>query len=530
MLPIPSIPNSKDLAGGIHIGDRYGIYEIEMCSHDRAISIKSPLGTVDISAFTGITIKAPNGDVNIQGKNVNIEAGNKVTITSGNNIKPEGIGTPDFRCGTPIWKKLKGWWGVPRFFANIGRGIRYGALFLGHQITAAAPTIVNNTLGPAAFADLSLIRHMFEVAVKPVDGTMLIKSKRYLKIEAGSGEAKIKADRFNGDKKIDSLEKFYIRLMATMIDFNDRITNFYPKYKTLWEDAAEEKDSFMDVECDLLKDPIVDDIGKEAFSMEEWDEFSFLDSLGGLYDDEQLEEGERECKGIPLTTNEEKDEVIVNSATAYAEAAFNLYHHAQSLTTLLDDYPDDDMFKKAAKEAFKKFAKEDLDKWTKKYGGLEPKPAFAKGQEEVFTKADTKTLLKRKTTALYLIKVAESAENKEGKFLTVGFDESDLTDRKVKSDYNWKNFMTHFDHAGTHGNKALIYLLDGLLEPIKKNFKNPVGVIKENDIWAAGKGGQILFSDNDGATLHIEGEGLKSESQSNLGNRDQLMKVLLSIK
>ena len=90
--------------------------------------------------------------------------------------------------------------------------------------------------------------------------------------------------------------------------------------------------------------------------------------------------------------------------------------------------------------------------------------------------------------------------------------------------------MTHFDHGGTHGNKALIYLLDGLWEPIKKRFKNPFGAVKENQIWSADKGGQILFSDNDGATLHFEGEGLKSESQSNLGNREQLMKVLLSIK
>jgi hypothetical protein len=54
-------------------------------------------------------------------------------------------------------------------------------------------------------------------------------------------------------------------------------------------------------------------------------------------------------------------------------------------------------------------------------------------------------------------------------------------------------------------------------------------VIKENDVWGD-KGGQILFSDNDGATLHFDGEGLKSESQSNLGNRDQLLKLLLSIK
>ena len=29
----------KDLAGGIHIGDRYGLYEIQMTSHKRSIDI-----------------------------------------------------------------------------------------------------------------------------------------------------------------------------------------------------------------------------------------------------------------------------------------------------------------------------------------------------------------------------------------------------------------------------------------------------------------------------------------------------------
>ena len=99
----------KDLAGGIHIGDRYGLYEIEMKSHKRAIEIKSPMGTVSINAFTGITISAPNGDVKIQGKNITLEAGNKVTINSGTNL-PQ----PDF--GEAPSKKTKA--------ADISRPVR----------------------------------------------------------------------------------------------------------------------------------------------------------------------------------------------------------------------------------------------------------------------------------------------------------------------------------------------------------------------------------------------------------------------
>lgn len=533
MFPIPGLPNSKELAGGIHIGDRYGVYEIEMCTHDRAISIKSPLGTVDISAFTGITISAPNGDVTIKGKNVNIVAGNKVSITSGNNIKPPGIGDPDYRCGSPVWKKLKGWWGVPRFFANIGRGIRFGALYLGHQIMAAAPAAISNELGPAAFADLSLLRHVFEVAVKPVDGTMLIKSKRYLKLEAGSGTAKIKADRFNGSKKIDSQEKFYERLIATLKKCNDTITGFYDKYKTLWDAAMFAKMDYTDVATAFLKEPDVDDITKKIWGYEKDFDFKPDDFMGKLKSDaERFKEGDILFKGSTFKTTEEKAEFVNLKATIYAEAAFRYHVHAITFKDLLKDFKDDDTFEGSAKFAFSFVAVPAQEKWEQLYGNTEPTGDFADWAEEVFVKKDAEALVKRETAARYLLLVADSDENKEGKFLSLGFDESDITEKKIKTDYNWKNFMTHYEKHlfSTHGNKALIYLFDGLVKSTMERWKNPFGAKKENEIWAAGKGGQILFSDNDGATLHIENESLKSESQSNLGNRDQLLKLLLSIK
>ena len=531
--PIPSLPNSKELAGGIHIGDRYGVYEIEMCTHDRAISIKSPLGTVDISAFTGITISAPNGDVTIKGKNVNIEAGNKLSITSGNNIEPPGIGDPDYRCGSPVWKKLKGWGGIGTFFANLGRGIRYGALYLGHQIMAAAPTAVNNALGPAAFADLSLLRHVFEVAVKPVDGTMLIKSKRYLKLEAGSGTAKIKADRFNGSKKIDSQEKFYERLIATLKKCNDTITGFYDEYKKLWDAAMFAKMDYTDVATAFLKEPDVDDITKKIWGYDKDFEFKPDDFKGKLKSDaERFKEGDILFKGTTFKTVEEKAEFVNLKATIYAEAAFRYHVHAITFKDLLKDFKDDDTFEDAAKFAFSFVAVPAQDKWEQLYGNTEPTGDFADWAEEVFVKKDAEALVKRETAARYLLLVAGSDENKKGQFLTLGFDESDITEKKIKTDYNWKNFMTHYEKQvfSTHGNKALIYLFDGLVKSTMERWKNPFGAKKENEIWAAGKGGQILFSDNDGATLHIENESLKSESQSNLGNRDQLLKLLLSIK
>ena len=53
------LPQSKDLAGGIKISDRYGLYSIDMSSDKRSVKISSSLGTVSLNAFTGITISAP---------------------------------------------------------------------------------------------------------------------------------------------------------------------------------------------------------------------------------------------------------------------------------------------------------------------------------------------------------------------------------------------------------------------------------------------------------------------------------------
>ena len=86
-----------------------------------------------INAFTGITISAPNGDVKIKGKNVSIEAGGNLTLTSGKNIKQ-------------------------RWYMD---GEDADAVTLASTITKtvtskAASLLVNIT-------DLSLIRHIIEV-------------------------------------------------------------------------------------------------------------------------------------------------------------------------------------------------------------------------------------------------------------------------------------------------------------------------------------------------------------------------------
>lgn len=150
---------NKKAMGGIEFTDEHGLYSISMSSDKRAISIDSPLGKVDINAFTGITISAPNGNVRIEGKNIDIVAGNNLSISSGNNIASHFWHMKDKK-----WKE--GW-------KDFGK------------------TMFTDVLSKTEVIDMNLIRTIFETILRPCGGTLLIKSNRYLCFEAGKGEAQI---------------------------------------------------------------------------------------------------------------------------------------------------------------------------------------------------------------------------------------------------------------------------------------------------------------------------------------------------
>jgi hypothetical protein len=166
--PLASIGNKlsltseeqKKLAGGIELTDEYGMYSIKMSSHARDITIDSPFGTVNVNAFKGITINAPNGEVSIKGKNITIEAGNNLTLKSG---------------------------------ANIANG-RIFSKPLGNMNTE---TVTSDIMGMLSGrinllpVDLALMRCVLEAILRPIGGTMLIKSHRYMCLEAGKGKTTI---------------------------------------------------------------------------------------------------------------------------------------------------------------------------------------------------------------------------------------------------------------------------------------------------------------------------------------------------
>lgn len=167
------MPDDNRLGGGFELADYYGFYSITGSTHERKVSIKSPFGDVSIDAFQGITISAPSGNIKIEGKNVDIIARNNLSITSGTNIAQPRWGSRDamdYEKSDPS-----------------GTKIRKVAKYLGidHML---APWIVGVVRG---ILDLSLYRTWLEVLFRPVGGSLLIKSHRFMKLEAGKGRTAI---------------------------------------------------------------------------------------------------------------------------------------------------------------------------------------------------------------------------------------------------------------------------------------------------------------------------------------------------
>ena len=163
---------NKYFEGGFTMSDYYGIYKISGSTDKRNVTISSPWGDVKMDAFTGITISAPNGDVKIKGKNVTIEAGNNLKLESGTNIG---------------WKLFS-----DKKFGN------YSAASLGLTVSSA---IASKVAEKAKLLDLSIVRSVVEVVMRPVEGALTVRSNRFLKLEAGKSTCEYPTLAYNLDVK-----------------------------------------------------------------------------------------------------------------------------------------------------------------------------------------------------------------------------------------------------------------------------------------------------------------------------------------
>lgn len=178
----------SSLAGGMTIRDQYGLYEISMSSDSRSVTIQSSLGKVEVNAFTGISISAPNGDIKIEGKNVEIAASNNLKLSSGSVLKDRFV--PDSSNSSNLFYD---------FLNSLGKlAINTGTTFIGNFADE--------------LLDLSLFRTLLEVVLRPIDGTTSIKSYTFVQIEAGKGSVEIPSNQLRSS----SLSTTFINIRSML--------------------------------------------------------------------------------------------------------------------------------------------------------------------------------------------------------------------------------------------------------------------------------------------------------------------------
>lgn len=167
-----------NLGGSITLTDAYGVCTIKSNTGGRCITIDSALGKVELSAFTGITVSCPNGDIKLKGKNITLEAGNNISIKSGGN---------------------KGGLGYQETSKSITSSLTQGAMSL---VDNSLFLYDNGALSIKGIFDMSYMRAMLEVLLRPLEGTTTIRTPGYIMLSTGkggeiSGYAADAADKFD---------------------------------------------------------------------------------------------------------------------------------------------------------------------------------------------------------------------------------------------------------------------------------------------------------------------------------------------
>ena len=502
------LPQSKDVMGGIRIGDRFGLYSIDMSSDKRSVSISSSLGTVKLDAHTGITITAPNGDVKIKGKNVTIEAGNNLSLLSGDNIKKKA----DTSSST-----VKG---------KVASGVESAA---DSGSKKAAETVTTPL-------DVALFRTVLETFLKPIEGTMCIKSKRYMKLEAGAGNTIINQNRYKDwdatkKQKLAKSQDFFRNMIDRVTLLDARLNDFTMRYRAMWLDAYSKKEAYVKAETELCTKGIVDDLITKAYDVKpdaDWKDNAFkVDALEGA----KLKKMPIGKGGIvTLRSDEERKSEMLPQANALGEAVHNLRTHIEGFSKLFDDMDDvgSNYIDKSLKEAFQSFRYKVSTKVMSEYGT--DLKGFLKdaAPEDTFVKG--KKALKRMVAATFIAKVAGDPAHKEDQYLKVGYTTEELTDEKVQDNYQWSTIVKEID------NSTVPPLLKSIADHIKENASNALSLdqwkelVGDREVWDDRKGGQILFSDDENSTVNFDRGALHVERGANSYNMDRLKQLLTGLK
>ena len=542
--------DEKDLNGGIYMGDRYGMYELSLSSHDRKIKINSPFGNVEIGAFTGITIEAPNGDIKIRGKNVSIEAGNKLTLHSGQNVKDKRQAVFGVSAGDAI--------------ANVATG-------------ALSP--IGNI---AKFVDFAVLRCFLEVFLRPIDGTLCLKSNNYVMLEAGKGKAQVPVERYtkryrdayvvdeDHEKKV-----FYSKVTAYIQRINGKITRFQNDYLSLKRNAYLKKAAY-ERSIDAVWNPTKEkpNIVNPAFAVGDGN------FIPNTTISQEMSKVKRENLIISLNgwqvpgyKNTNKvggvQRYISLSANDYGSAIVVLEQKSRQLKTMFDEHTIkavnlslfgeekdedtewiDDVFKASTYEAANNLLEQQVAKWEDRYGteGANPKAPFMRDDDQTSAQDPLADLiiLKRKMIATFLANLNDHENNlkeqgllnaiagapEPGKFIALSFHANEVTDNLVKD--KWDEIAAIGDYA--KDKKTIAGEIGDVLNDafsgskIAKEVKGWGDFKDGNKVWNS-QSGQIIFSSSPGATYAFKNDEIETFDVSNQNkNKAALKKTLGQIK
>ena len=456
----------KYLAGGFEIADYLGVYSIKGSTHGRNITISSPVGNVVVDAFTGITINAPHGDVNIVGKNVNIEARNNLTIQSGTNIKR------------------------PYFWHNS----REGAFGILGGLAAVGTTSLMGLIG----LDLSFHRTWLEVLLRPIGGTMQIKSYRFMHLEAGAGEVKYNKNV----STINSDNKFFTGMI--------RRTSFYdsPLYsvENVKKMVADFNTGFY--EYTMLRETIT------SLTRAINDFFESMDIVEVIDDEGNLEEGVKQVNEDDFYSNVKKIIELVEGKTVdglhdsfggISNNCLSIYEKKNVVKSNLEKL--DSAVWNAINDAVDK-RMSDIVKQLNDIKYENEVTTWKVGVPDLTFDAGT-----MKEALFILIKKYVDVSEFKGKIL---MDKTALEGAwGNENDEKWNEAIKVVESSHPRLKEIASNLNKVLGTPMKNAASRKFGFdgFVDNYVWGKSHKGRIMFSDEKGKTYYLREDGVKAELQ-----------------
>jgi hypothetical protein len=498
---------SKHFEGGFQISDYYGFYKISGSSGDRNITVSSPWGDVNINAFTGISISAPNGDIQIKGKNVKIEAGNNLELVSGTNIG---------------WKLLNDKKYGNRSDASIGLTI--------------SSAIANKLAQKTQLLDLSLVRSIVEVVMRPVEGALTVRSNRFLKLEAGGNECEYPTLAYQdpNDTNVLKVAQKVSEVTTNKGVATDGIVGLFKLTKAMteaifakWEkrnekclskkaeleEAIKELKEYANDENAVCKtfDELKADLwnkGKETLSE---DDLGFKENVkvegeaAQIVDDDVLGHFMFKKKDDIISLRKKARTAVVNAANALNTAcnALSNFEVTQDDVNKAIGYIRWSTLPKDAKEkmfnainnqnckGFKMFKSNDdegIKSLTKKYGGLD--------------KNVTKKF--RRLICLNLLKEFHFVDERDGNV-------AEPTDENIATDETWRAYVNSIKEIPELSKEGSM-VVQTFKDAFTQTYSDMVGDVRfikayrEKNAWSDGKNGTILIGVGNN-TFNVKGDG-----------------------